>query len=735
LISEQLQTVRAERWRQKSNPILTLEDAAEWLNTTGLCLFLPRRNQFLAPAPSFVEATTGAPGETPSAPAIENASGLMIRLIEDGAIVPLNLFGTLSEQPDFLVTREAFPYVFSLRGGRSWKVVPAKASPLVAEIWKTLEKEGSLETTEIQASLGREVTEAAVLRGLMELWSALRVMPVYAVNQPTRWELTQARFSDSLNDANKIAQTTALSALVSLYLESVLAATPDEVETFLSPLTSRSKVREVVNGLAATRQVSMIPVGTQTMFHVAGSLPEFAEPEPAAAPSEPRPRFKREPGKFEGARPSRDARGPERRPSAGRDRGGDRPRTGPPRERFAAGGGDRPRPRSTGGAGRSGGSERPLRRGTDSRGNYPARRKQFGAAAGDSPRPRTGSPRTGGSDRPYRKPEDSEQRPRTYTRKPEGGERKPFTKRPFDKAAKPYGTRSAGGDRPPRRESSPRTSERTSSGELRPGTGRPGFRPGGGKFAPRKFGSGGGNFPPKKFGSSSPRPPARPWKGADGESPRPSRPAGDAGDRPFRPRREEGSDRPRAPRSFDRPSGGSRTDRPARGGEQRSSRPFTPGRSGPGGGRSFGGRPSSGGRASSTGRPREEGKRPFFRDKTPKSSEGESKPRSFRPRPEGSGERSSTPRSSGGWKPKSSGAGGGFSKSGKPAFGKPKPGGARSGGSKFGGPKPGGSKFGGKKFGSSKPGFKSGPKPGGARPPFKKRKDEGKRDGGKKSSE
>ena len=225
---EQLQAVRAERWRQKSNPLLTLEDAAAWLNTTGLCLFLPRHNQFLAPAPSFVEACTGEPSETPASGAIENASSLMIRLMENGAVLPLNLFGTLSEQPDFLVSREAFPYIFSLRGGRSWKVVPAKASPLVAEIWRPLEKETSLEATEIQASLGRELTEAAVLRGLMELWSALRVIPVYAANgtanEPTRWELTQTRFSDVLTAANKIAQTTALSALVSLYLESVLAA-------------------------------------------------------------------------------------------------------------------------------------------------------------------------------------------------------------------------------------------------------------------------------------------------------------------------------------------------------------------------------------------------------------------------------------------------------------------------------------------------------------------------------
>jgi 23S rRNA pseudouridine2605 synthase len=649
LTAEQLQAERAERWRQKSNPVLTLEDAAAWLNTTGLCLFLPRRHQFLAPAPSFVEACSGGPSETPSREAIENTSSLMIRLIESGAVLPLNLFGTLSEQPDFLATRDAFPYIFSLRGGRSWKVVPAKASPLVAEIWKLLEKDASLETTEIQAALGRELTEAAVLRGLMELWTALRVIPVYAANEPTRWELTQTRFSDALNAANKIAQTTAVSALVSLYLESVLAATPDEVETFLSPLTSRSKVREVVNGLAATRQVSIIPVGTQTMFHVAGSLPEFAEPEPAAAAPEaaPRPRFERPP--FAGT--SRETRGPERRPSFGRDRTGDRHRTGPSRDRFAAGGA------RAGGAGRGSagrGSERPLRRGTDSQGNYPPRRKQFGASTGGPRRPSAGGERP-----PYSKPE--------------GGERKPFVKKPFEKRPfnKSYGERRAPGDRPPRRESSPRTSERTSSGELRPGTGRPPLRASG-KYPPKKFGgSGGGKFPPKKFGTQK-------FGG----------PLPASGDRPSRPRREESSDRPRSPRPYDRAAGSDRPGRPLR--------------------------PTSGGRSYGVSKPwetkkRDGGKRPFFRDK-PARTGGDD--RSASPRSEGRSASEGPAKRTGGWKPKPSG----FSKSAKPAFGKPK-----FGRSKFGGARPGG-----KKYGEAKPNFKSGPKPGGARP-FKKRKDEGKK--------
>lgn len=663
MTAEQLQAERAERWRQKSNPALTLEDVSAWINTTGLSLFLPRRHQFLAPAPSFVEASIGAPSETPAPAAIENATTLMIRLIESGAALPLNLFSTLSEQPDFLASREAFPYIFSLRGGRNWKTPPPKASPLVTEIWKLLEDRASLEVSEIQAGLGREITEAAALRGLMELWSGLRVMPVYTVGEPTRWELTQTRFADLLNAANKIAQTTSLSVLVSLYLESVLAATPEEVETFLSPLTSRSKVRDVVNGLAATRQISIVPVGTQTMYHVTGSLPEFAEPEPPA-PSEvvPRPSFERD-------RTSREARGPERgserRPSFGRDRTAERPRTGPSRNRFAASGSDRPRPRPASGT-RPGGparsSGRPLRTGTDSRGNYPPRRKQFGANAGGPPRPRTEG------DRPaYRKPEGGKPSG-DFPRRSEGagGEpkfpKRPFGQRPFNKAA--------GSARP----SSARPGSVSSGRSARPysarsGDDRPRFdsRGGGAKFPPKKFGAGGDKFPPKKFG---------------------------------KPKFEK----------FGKPKFGAGK--------------FGAGR--PGGGE----------------------KRPFFRDKPGKPGEG--RPATGKPeRREGFERSSSAPPQRGGWKPKPSG----FAKSArpgsaKPGFGKPGSDKPRFGAKKFGSAKPGGAKFDDKKYGSprtgppkfggrsggAKPGYKPGPRTGGTKPPFRKRKDEGK-DRGNKSSE
>ena len=290
MTSEQLQTTRAQRWRQASNPIVTADDARTWIDGVGFCLFLPRRAQFSASVPSFVEAVGGVVTDAPTREAVESAASLLHRLAAEGAVVPLNLFGVAafgaagalgaSDQPDFLVSRAALPYVFSLVGGRNWKTSPGgKASPLMVEVWTLLDGEGALTAQEIQTALGRELTEAAVLRALVELWNGLRVIPVYA-GDVTRWELTQARFAAEMTASQKVAQATALSALVSLYLEAVLAASSEEIETFLSPLTARSRVREVVNGLSATRQLQIVSVAAQPLLHLEGSLPEFADAEP-----------------------------------------------------------------------------------------------------------------------------------------------------------------------------------------------------------------------------------------------------------------------------------------------------------------------------------------------------------------------------------------------------------------------------------------------------------------------
>jgi len=642
--------VRAERWRHTSNPLLTADEARSWLDGVGLCLFLPRRHQFLAPAPSFVEACAGAPSEAPSREAIDNATELMRRLVAEGAILPLNLFGTPSETPDFLATREAFPYLFSLRGTRDWKTVPGgKSSPLVAEIWKLLEQQGALTAVEIQSALGRELTEAAVLRSLFDMWSNLRVLPEYEAGAATRWSLTQLRYKDALTAAGRLSQAAALSALVSLYLESVVAASSEEVETFLSPLTSRSRVRETVNGLAATRQIAMVAVGTQSMFHIAGALPEFPEAEPvreAGAEAAEKPaEADHAPRAFEGKRKPFERKPFERKPFERK-----------PFERKAG------------------------------------ERKSFGRKASDRPAAGEGAARS----------PEGERKP--FPKRP------PFGKKPFDKAARPFrregrpfeGEPAAGGQR----QGFPRGRSGSDGGKFPPK--RFGFKAGGnGKFAGRADRS--PERPAKdrpatdRPGSERTRGP-RPWTPRPEGGERPFRPrredgGGFGGKRKFSGARAgPGAAGAKFPggKKFDAPgrgkTGGAKSGergRPAEGGK----RPFFRKRGeGESGGeprpRPFGRPPFGGaGNGERPGRPRGGG----WKGK-PGGGARFAKPGLSRP----GGEGSERPRSS---RP-AFGKPGGFS--GKSGFGKGKPGGPPFAGKKFGGVK----KFGARKPGGAKPPFR-----------------------------
>ena len=282
MTAEQLQAARAAHWRQKQNPLLTLEDAERWLEQHPLCLYLPRRAQLTAPAPSFVEACMGSAQAMPGEAAIEQAQELLTRLVATGSVVALNLLGAVTEQPDFLAHTQALPYVLCLRGDADWKHAPQKSSghkvsPLVLELWKALDKEGVLSAGQARETLGRELTEAAVLRGLSELWQGLRINPVYGeAGQPAQWELLRVRHREALTTAAGTSQVTALSLLVSMYLQSVYAASSEEIEIFLSPVASRSRVREAVRGLAATRQIHSLSMDAQTYYFLEDGLPEFA---------------------------------------------------------------------------------------------------------------------------------------------------------------------------------------------------------------------------------------------------------------------------------------------------------------------------------------------------------------------------------------------------------------------------------------------------------------------------
>jgi hypothetical protein len=76
-----------------------------------------------------------------------------------------------------------------------------------------------------------------------------------------------------------ISMPEAISALVSKYLESAVAAGQEDVEQLFSRLTSRSKVREAVNALLAARELVLVPAGAKTLLCLA-PLPESRNPVP-----------------------------------------------------------------------------------------------------------------------------------------------------------------------------------------------------------------------------------------------------------------------------------------------------------------------------------------------------------------------------------------------------------------------------------------------------------------------
>jgi len=281
LTSEQLEAARTERMRQNGLGTLTLEDARTWIEETGLCLFLPRRQFTSSVAPSFVEAVCGRQELNPDSKQIALAEDLLVRLETEGVAVRLNLHGNPGEQPDFIVAGWVLPYVYALRGDRDWRRSPQltgsrQVSQLAVLAYKQLET-GDASISQLKQALGREVSEAAVLRAITELWQQLRIIPVVsAPGHAAKWQLLRTRFQRAIAEGASTSQVTAISVLASIYLQAVIAATMEEVELFLAPLTARSKIREVLRGLVATRQVHTISLGHAPHFYVAGTLPEFA---------------------------------------------------------------------------------------------------------------------------------------------------------------------------------------------------------------------------------------------------------------------------------------------------------------------------------------------------------------------------------------------------------------------------------------------------------------------------
>ena len=275
MTEQELQEKRRHKWRLDGRAARTFEEAREFVESVGFALMYPVRPPVLAP--TFLGAWVGGDDRLPTwQHAFEDARAreateLMVRLLRERAAFEANPFGETS----LLVAASIFPFFYALAGERNVRP-DAKApersekfSPLAYDAFAVIQRAGPLSKARMKELLGGEPSSAALDRALHELWSKLRITRVdYNPREGASWDVLSRWAPEAVKEAVQLSVGEALSALISKYLDCVVAAESQEVEEFFSPFVPRSKVKESVNALLATRELSFVHVGHRSLVEV-----------------------------------------------------------------------------------------------------------------------------------------------------------------------------------------------------------------------------------------------------------------------------------------------------------------------------------------------------------------------------------------------------------------------------------------------------------------------------------
>ncbi len=264
----ELQQLRTQKWRLDGKPIRTIEAARAFVEDVGLCLMYPQRPPLLVP--TFIGAFVGSDDRLPEwqhafkDPRATEAIELMVRMLREKTAFEANLF---EENNGLLVSASLFPYFYALLGERNPKHAPKAGSrspysPLACDAFALIQREGAMSKQKLQEALGGSVSLAALDGALAELWSKLRITRVdYKASEGSVWDVLYRWAPDAVKEGVGLSVPEALSALVSQYLDCVIAVEPAELETFFGRFIARSKVKEGINALIAARELSFVHVG------------------------------------------------------------------------------------------------------------------------------------------------------------------------------------------------------------------------------------------------------------------------------------------------------------------------------------------------------------------------------------------------------------------------------------------------------------------------------------------
>jgi hypothetical protein len=292
---DELHSERRKRWHQDGAAVRTLEAACEFIEDAGLCLMYPEPHG--APGPTFVGAWLGRDHSLPfpraafAHPEALEAETMKLRLLRERVAYEWPVGDNV-----LLVAASVFPFFYALAGDRGGRQQPPWAagktlSKLARDAWAEFERaKRPMSEGELRQRLGKGVSEAALRRALRELWQRLRVLRIDRTDERGEvWETLAASSRAALREAEQLSVASALSALISKYLDAVVAAEQQEIEAFFSPLVARSKVRDALHALLAAREVTAVQVGSHPMLQITPEKPAIAprqarERTPAADP-------------------------------------------------------------------------------------------------------------------------------------------------------------------------------------------------------------------------------------------------------------------------------------------------------------------------------------------------------------------------------------------------------------------------------------------------------------------
>jgi hypothetical protein len=278
MTDSELQAARAQKWHLDGHPIRAIEDARTFVESVGFCLLYPVKPAPLAP--TFVGAWAGADDRLPTSqhafadPRARDAKEMMVRLLRERAAFEANLF---DENNAFLVAASLFPYFYALVGERNPKQPPkpgprSEYSQLACDAYEAIRRDGPTPKHRLVETLGGSVSGAALDRALSELWAKLRITRVdYNEREGTSWDVLYRWAPEAVREGIGLSVGEALTALLSKYLDCVVAADPQEVEEFFGRIVPKSRVKEAINALLAARELIFVHVGSRSLIQVAPS--------------------------------------------------------------------------------------------------------------------------------------------------------------------------------------------------------------------------------------------------------------------------------------------------------------------------------------------------------------------------------------------------------------------------------------------------------------------------------